>query len=54
MVKKTSLVSFEFFYLYLWLISVGMIIISVVVRCFRLGLNYLILLKKVNVYILLY
>jgi len=45
-VNKTSLVSFEFFYQYPKMISVHMLVISVVERCFRLGLKYLIPLKK--------
>jgi len=43
---KTSLVPLTFFNQYPWMISVDMLVISVVERCFRLGLNYLIPLEK--------
>jgi len=46
MVIKTSLVSFKFFYQYPYMIYVHILVNSVVERCFRLGLNYLIPLKK--------
>jgi len=36
----------EFLYQYSWMISVDMLVISVVDRCFRLGLNYLVPLEK--------
>jgi len=44
---QQSLTGFvKFFYYYPSMISVHMSVISVVKRCFRLGLNYLIHLKK--------
>jgi len=50
MVNKTSLVSLSFFYQYLWMIFVDMLVISFAEKCFRLGLNHFISLKKVNLY----
>jgi len=47
MVNKTSQVSLSFF-TSIWWIAVDMLVISVVERYFRLGLKYLIPLKKVN------
>ena len=38
----------EFFYQYPWMISVGMLVTSVVERCYRLGINYLISLQKMQ------
>jgi len=47
MVNKTIVVSLNFFFDFWW-ITVDMLVISVVVKYFRLGLKYLIPLKKVN------
>jgi len=45
--QKTSLVSLSFFSS-IWWITVDMLVINVVERCFRLGLKCLIPLKKNN------
>jgi len=47
MVNKTIVVSLNFFFNFWW-ITVDMLVISVAVKYFRLGLKYLIPLKKVN------
>jgi len=49
MVNKTSLVSLSvFFFFSIWWITDDMLLIGVVQKYFRLGLKYLIPLKKIN------
>jgi len=47
-INKSSLDSMSFFTSILWMISLHMLVIIIVERCFRLGLNYFIPLKKLD------